>query len=55
MHLWLFALHVLYYMSLSQTCIFAVDPAEQEPEELPELAPTEETNPKQEKAKPRCI
>jgi hypothetical protein len=28
---------------------------EQEPEELPEPAPAEETNPEQEQGKPRCI
>jgi hypothetical protein len=42
-------------MSLSHTCIFTVDPAEQEPEELQEPAPDEEANPEQEKGKPRCI
>jgi hypothetical protein len=30
---------------VSHTCIFALDPTEQELEELPEPAPAEETNP----------
>jgi hypothetical protein len=55
MHLWFFALCALRYMSLSHTCIFTVDPTEQEPEKLPEPAPVEETNPEQEQGKPRCI
>jgi hypothetical protein len=40
---------------LSHTCIFVVDPTEQEPEELQEPAPVEDTNIKQEQGKPRCI
>jgi hypothetical protein len=55
MHLWLFTLYALHYMSLSHTCIFVVDPVEQKPEELPESAPVEETNLEQEQGKPRCI
>jgi hypothetical protein len=37
---------------VSHTCIFVIDPMEQEPEEP---AQAEETNPKQEQGKPRCI
>jgi hypothetical protein len=55
MRLWLFALHALHYMSLPHTCIFAVDPAEQEPEELQEPTPVEDTNPEQEQGKLWCI
>jgi hypothetical protein len=33
---------------VSHTCTFALDPAEQEPEELLELTPVEETKPEQE-------
>jgi hypothetical protein len=47
MHLWLFALHALHYMSFSHICIFAVDP-----EELPEPAPVEEATPSKSKASP---
>jgi hypothetical protein len=36
-------------------CTFVLDPTEQEPEELSEPAPAEETNPEQEQGKPRCI
>jgi hypothetical protein len=55
MHLWL-----LHYMhSIICHCLifafFVVDPMEQEPEELTELAPVKETNPEQEQCKPRCI
>jgi hypothetical protein len=39
-------------MLVSHTRTFTIDPTEQEPEELPELAPAEETNPKQEEGKP---
>jgi hypothetical protein len=52
MHLWLFALHALHYMSLSHTCIFAVDPADQEQEDLHEPGLVEDTNPEQEQGKP---
>jgi hypothetical protein len=43
------------FMLVSHTCIFAIDPAEQELEELQEPAPTEEANPEQGQGKPRCI
>jgi hypothetical protein len=43
------------FMLVSHTCIFALDLAEQELEELHEPAPAEETNPEQEQGKPRCI
>jgi hypothetical protein len=33
----------------------AIDPVEQEREELLEPAPVEDTNPEQEQGKPRCI
>jgi hypothetical protein len=33
----------------------AIDPTEQEFDELQEPAPVEEANPEQEKGKPRCI
>jgi hypothetical protein len=39
-------------MLMSHTCIFAIDPVEQELEELQEVAPAEETNPEQEQGKP---
>jgi hypothetical protein len=42
-------------MLVSHTCTCAIDLVEQEPEELPEPAPAEETNPKQEQGKPQCI
>jgi hypothetical protein len=50
-----FAPHALHYMLLSHTYTFVLDPAEQEPDELQELAPAEETKPKQEQGKLRCI
>jgi hypothetical protein len=50
-----FAPHALHVMLVSHTYIFALDPAEQEPEELPEPALAEETNPEQEQGNPRCI
>jgi hypothetical protein len=34
---------------------FVIDHAEQGPEEAPEPAPVEGTNPQQEQGKPRCI
>jgi hypothetical protein len=43
------------FMLVSHTCIFVIDPVEQELEELQELAPTEEANPEQEQDKLRCI
>jgi hypothetical protein len=50
-----FAPHALHYLLLSHTGTFELDPAEQEPDELPEPAPTEETNLEQEQGKPWCI
>jgi hypothetical protein len=40
---------------VSYTCAFALDPAEQGPEEPQEPVQAEETNPEQEQGKPRCI
>jgi hypothetical protein len=40
---------------VSHTCAFAIDHAEQDPEELQELAQAEDTNPEQEQGKPWCI
>jgi hypothetical protein len=40
---------------LSHTYTFALDPTKPKPEELPEPAPAEETNPEQEQGKFRCI
>jgi hypothetical protein len=40
---------------VSHTCTFTLDPAEPGPEEPPEAAQTEETNPEREQDKPRCI
>jgi hypothetical protein len=45
----------IVFMLVSHTCIFAIDPAELELEELQEPAPAEETNPEQEQGKPQCI
>jgi hypothetical protein len=42
-------------MSLSHTCTFALDPAEQEPDELQDPAPVKEANLEQEQGKPQCI
>jgi hypothetical protein len=42
-------------MLVSHTCIFVIDPAEQELGEVQEPAPAEETNPKQEHGKLWCI
>jgi hypothetical protein len=50
-----FAPYSLHYILVSHTCTFALDPAEQEPEELQDPAPTKETNPEQEQGKSRCI
>jgi hypothetical protein len=36
------------FILVSHTCTFVIDLVEQEPEELPELALAEETNPEQE-------
>jgi hypothetical protein len=43
------------FMLVSQTCIFAIDHAEQGREEPPELAPVESANCEQDQDKPRCI
>jgi hypothetical protein len=46
-------MHCIYLsVSLLPT---AIDPVEQEREELPEPAPVEDTNPEQDQDKPRCI
>jgi hypothetical protein len=56
---------VMLHIALCTPCIalyvvvsyshFLVDPAEQEPEELQEPAPVEDTNTEQEQGKFRCI
>jgi hypothetical protein len=43
------------FMLVSHTCIFTIDPAELELDELQKPAPAEETNSEQEQGKPRCI
>jgi hypothetical protein len=43
------------FILVSHTCIFAIDPTEQELEDLQEPASVEETNPEQEHGKPQCI
>jgi hypothetical protein len=45
----------IIFMLVSHTCIFVIDPTEPELEELPELAPAEETNPEQDEGKPWCL
>jgi hypothetical protein len=40
---------------VSHTCVFTIDPSEQELEELQEPAPAEKANLEQEQGKPRCI
>jgi hypothetical protein len=40
---------------VSHTCTFVLDPMKPEPEELPEPASDEETNPEREQGKPQCI
>jgi hypothetical protein len=47
-------MHCMFCL-VSHTFTFALDPVEQEPEELPEPAPAEETNLEQVQVKPRCI
>jgi hypothetical protein len=42
-------------MIVSHTCAFVIDPTEQEPEELQEQAPVEDTNLEQEQGKPQFI
>jgi hypothetical protein len=42
-------------MLVSHSCIFVIDHAEQEHEELLEPAQVEDDNPEQEQGKPRCI
>jgi hypothetical protein len=57
----LFMHHIALYtpcialLVVSHTCAFAIDHAEQDPEELQELAQAEDTNPEQEQGKPWCI
>jgi hypothetical protein len=43
------------FMLVSHTCIFVIDPMEQELEELQEPAPVEEANLEQEQGKRWCI
>jgi hypothetical protein len=43
------------FVLVSHTCIFAIDPAEPELEELKEPTPAVETNAEQEQGKPQCI
>jgi hypothetical protein len=43
------------FVLVSHTCIYAIDPAEPELEELKEPTPAEETNAEQEQGKPQCI
>jgi hypothetical protein len=40
------------FILVSHTCVFAINPVEQELEELHEPAPAEEANPEQEQARP---
>jgi hypothetical protein len=40
---------------VSHTCVFMIDPSEQELEEVQEPAPAEKANLEQEKGKARCI
>jgi hypothetical protein len=53
-HIALYTPYIIF-MLVSHTCIFVIDPVEQELEELQEPAPAEKTNPKQEQGKPHCI
>jgi hypothetical protein len=50
-----FALHALHVMSVSDTCIFALDHAKQGRNEPSEAAQVEDVNTEQEQGKPRCI
>jgi hypothetical protein len=43
------------FILVSHTCIFALDHAEQGPEETPEPTQVEGVNPEQDQDKPRCI
>jgi hypothetical protein len=45
----------IIFILVSHTCMFVIDPAEQEREEPSALAPVEGGNYKQEQGKPRCI
>jgi hypothetical protein len=47
--------NALHFLMLSHTCAFKIDPTEQEPEELQEQAPVEDTNPEPEQGMPQCI
>jgi hypothetical protein len=47
-------MHCMLWL-VSHIYIFALDPAKPKLKELLELAPAEETNPKQEQGKPWCI
>jgi hypothetical protein len=55
MHHIAFCTLCIAFMLTSHTCIFMIDPTEQELEELQEPAPAEEANPEQEQGKPQCI
>jgi hypothetical protein len=54
MFITLHLMHCMLYL-VSHTYTFVLDPTESEPEEPPEAAPVEETNPEQEQGKPQCI
>jgi hypothetical protein len=43
------------FMLVSHTCIVAIGPEEQGPEETPEPAPVEGSSYEQDQGKPRCI
>jgi hypothetical protein len=45
----------MHFLIVSHTCTFVIDRTEQKSEEPSELVQAEETNPEQEKDKPRCI
>jgi hypothetical protein len=48
-------MHHIALLLVSHTMHFAIDHAEQGPEEPQEPAQVEDTNPEQESGKPRCI
>jgi hypothetical protein len=50
-------LHLMLWIFLvvSHNCAFTIDPAEQEPEELQEQPPVEDTNHELEQGNPQCI
>jgi hypothetical protein len=55
-HVTCFSLHLMHciYLSISLLAT-AIDPVEQEREELPVPAPVKYTNPEQDHGKPQCI